>query len=359
MWKAFLKAWEAVCGAKDSPTLEIPARKAFLLQPTVFAGPCKTSSLHVQLLGKVVAPNTPNAWKQCGSGFWLIFFEVDNLIMDGSGEIDGQGSTWWTTIANGEKTNSNCQRPTALLFNKCENLQLRGLTHVNPPDAHIKIYRSNNARLSNLHIMAPKDSPNTDGIDISESNNVHVQDSVIGTGDDCIAINNGSAYINITNIACGPGHGISVGSLGEYGGFASVQDVRVYNCSFTGTQNGARIKTWQGGSGYAKKISFQKITLRAAENPIIIDQNYCAKDSCNNQTSVEVSDITYSGFQGTCADEKAITFACSTSPGCLNVVMDQINITSVVPGKEIIASCNNVNGTSKDTVPKVPCLSAK
>lgn len=32
--------------------------------------------------------------------------------------------------------------------------------------------------------------------------------SFIGVGDDCIAINNGSAYINITNIACGPGHGI-------------------------------------------------------------------------------------------------------------------------------------------------------
>lgn len=70
----------------------------------------------------------------------------------------------------------------ALLFNKCENLQLSGLTHVNPPNAHIKVYRSNNARVSNLHIKAPKDSPNTDGIDIAESTNVQVHDSVIGTG---------------------------------------------------------------------------------------------------------------------------------------------------------------------------------
>lgn len=53
---------------------------------------------------------------------------------------------------------------------------------MNPPNAHIKIYRSNNARVSNLRIMAPKDSPNTDGIDVSESHNVHIQDSVIGTG---------------------------------------------------------------------------------------------------------------------------------------------------------------------------------
>lgn len=32
-------------------------------------------------------------------------------------------------------------------------------------------------------------------------------------GDDCIAINSGSSYINISGIACGPGHGI------RYGGF--------------------------------------------------------------------------------------------------------------------------------------------
>jgi len=27
-------------------------------------------------------------------------------------------------------------------------------------------------------------------------------------GDDCIAISGGSSYVNVTGIACGPGHGI-------------------------------------------------------------------------------------------------------------------------------------------------------
>lgn len=52
-----------------------------------------------QLQGKIVAPTNPNAWQQCQLGGWLIFSEVRNLIMDGSGEIDGQGSSWWTTAA--------------------------------------------------------------------------------------------------------------------------------------------------------------------------------------------------------------------------------------------------------------------
>ncbi|KAH7546789.1 hypothetical protein FEM48_Zijuj01G0238500 [Ziziphus jujuba var. spinosa] len=351
--QAFLKAWEAVCGqGESSATLVIPAGKTFLLQPTDFAGPCKTNSPHVQVLGKIVAPADPNAWKKCG-GFWLSFLRIQNLIMDGSGEIDGQGSSWW----NGEQT--KCQRPIAVQFNKCNNLQLSGLTHLNPPNAHIQIFGTRSAYLTNLHINAPKDSPNTDGIKIGGSTHVQIHDSVIATGDDCIALLNGSNYINITNIACGPGHGISVGSLGGHGGYSVVEGVRVYNCSFNGTMNGARIKTFQGGQGYARKIHFDKITLIAAQNPIIIDQNYNVLDdsNINQETSVEVSDVTYSGFEGTSADEKAITIACSASPGCLNITMYGNNITSSVPGKDIYASCNNAKGTSKDTMPMVPCLS--
>lgn len=37
----------------------------------------------------------------------------------------------------------------------------------------------------------------------------------------------------------------SVGSLGENGAYETVEDVYVKNCTFNGTQNGARIKTYQ------------------------------------------------------------------------------------------------------------------
>lgn len=37
----------------------------------------------------------------------------------------------------------------------------------------------------------------------------------------------------------------SVGSLGEDGAYNTVEHVNVVNCTFKGTQNGARIKTWQ------------------------------------------------------------------------------------------------------------------
>lgn len=45
----------------------------------------------------------------------------------------------------------------------------------------------------------------------------------------------------------------------------------------------------QGGSGYARNISFEKITLIGAKNPIIIDQNYCnGKRHCGDSVSFYV-----------------------------------------------------------------------
>ncbi|KAK1286420.1 putative polygalacturonase [Acorus calamus] len=50
---------------------------------------------------------------------------------------------------------------------------------------------------------------NTDGIDITQSNNVIIENCTIGTDDDCIALGNAMSNVNITGVACGPGHGIS------------------------------------------------------------------------------------------------------------------------------------------------------
>lgn len=97
------------------------------------------------------------------------------------------------------------------------------------------IVRCNDASISQLQILAPEDSPNTDGVDVSYSTNVQIQNckiatgivsaipikvnqklkfcdrtnsSIAITGDDCISISEGCSNIHIANIQCGPGHGI-------------------------------------------------------------------------------------------------------------------------------------------------------
>ncbi|KAI4317376.1 hypothetical protein L6164_025248 [Bauhinia variegata] len=350
--QAFLKVWHDVCGAKGSPILLIPKGKTFLLHPIVFNGACKSESINVQLQGDLVTPKSVDAWKwpDNSKDAWIKFSDINGLVVNGGGKIDGQGASLWKCSSNGD-----CHRPTALHFHKCQNLQLSNLTHINSPRNHISINSCNGSHISNLHIFAPEDSPNTDGIDISASSNIIIEKLEVRTGDDCIAINSGSSFINITDVACGPGHGISIGSLGKNGTNATVEEIYIRNCSFNGTQNGVRIKTWEGGSGYARKITFEDIHLLAADNPVIIDQHYDPLTAATNST-VKVSDITYRKVRGTSAVEEAIKLNCDNSIGCTNIVLHDINITSSVPGMNTYASCNNAHGTFSSSTPKIPCL---
>ncbi|CAH8315038.1 unnamed protein product [Eruca vesicaria subsp. sativa] len=239
---AFVKTWNAACGGGgDISILLIPAENTFLIQPIVFRGPCRSSNTKVQLDGIIVAPSNKEEWSNPSSRTWIKFSAVPGLMIVGSGTINGRGSSFWEVRS--------------LHISQCDNLIITGITSIDSPRNHISIAACTNVAISNIHLFAPEDSPNTDGIDISRSSNVNIFDSTIQTGDDCIAINTGNTNINITRINCGPGHGISVGSLGLNGGNAAVSDVQVTQCTFNQTTNGARIKTWPGGQGYARNIN--------------------------------------------------------------------------------------------------------
>ena len=68
---------------------------------------------------------------------------------------------------------------------------------------------------SNLEIVSPRDSPNTNGIHVSASRHVVIQNCKIATGDDCVSVVTQSSDIEINKLVCGPGHGISIGCLGS------------------------------------------------------------------------------------------------------------------------------------------------
>ncbi|XP_057457805.1 probable polygalacturonase At3g15720 isoform X2 [Lotus japonicus] len=350
--QAFVKAWNDMCAAtQGAPTLLIPKGKSFMLQPVSFKGPCKSNNVNIELQGTLVAPKSVVAWKWANNnkGAWINFSGINGLVIRGGGTFDGQGGPWWA------KYSDDSDRPSALRFNSCKNLALSATNHINSPRNHISISSCSGSSISNIHVTAPEESPNTDGIDISGSTNILIKDSTIRTGDDCIAINDGSSFINITGITCGPGHGISVGSLGRDRKFETVEEVHVRNCIFQGTTNGARIKTWQGGSGYARKITFEDIILDEAENPIIINQNYRAYQRNGLADAVKVSEVTFRNFTGTSASEEAITLNCDPTVGCTGIILNKINIKYVSAGKRTRALCNNVRGSFSLCSPNVVC----
>ena len=63
--------------------------------------------------------------------------------------------------------------------------------------------------------------------------------------DDCKSIRTGCSNLEIRNVACRPGHGISIGGLGAGGSKACISDVIFWDVQLIETLTGARIKTWQ------------------------------------------------------------------------------------------------------------------
>ncbi|XP_076904735.1 putative polygalacturonase At3g15720 [Bidens hawaiensis] len=358
--QAFMNAWKAACQSKPNSKsiLNIPRGRTYLLKPVAFTGPCKPAKIYVQVSGNIVSSTRKADYVSNHSDSWLLFSNVNGLTVSGNGRIDGLGPMWWKNpCVSPPPPGTTCHPPVTIQFKRCNSMRFNGLTFVNSPRVHILITSCNGVIASNLHIIAPETSPNTDGINIAGSTNVNIRDTVIATGDDCIAISGGSSNIKISGIMCGPGHGISIGSLG-HGGTDIVENVDVRNCTMRKTLTGVRIKTYQGGIGHAKKISFTGIKFDAVYNPVIIDQYYCpTKQDCISAASaVNLSDITFRGISGTSNMENVINLSCSKTVACTNIVMDRVYIKSAIPGRKVYGSCINAHGRATHVKPLLTCL---
>ncbi|KAJ8431822.1 hypothetical protein Cgig2_027567 [Carnegiea gigantea] len=313
--------------------LLVPGDKTFLLKPISFKGPCKSKSIHFQINGSLVAPNSLDAWGSACQSAWISSERVDNLVLYGQGKIDGRGSIWWGK---------------ALSLHRCNGLRLMGLKHKDSPNAHIRISDCDNSIISNLHINAPEDSPNTDGIDISSSTHLEIHNSIIATGDDCIAIGSPALWTRTW-------HKDAVETRHKWKKF-------MYEIALSKIAK-------MGGSGYARKITFDDIPLVDVENPIIIYQYYCDRRKGGRECEVQpnavaISDVTYNGFQGTSATLAAITLNCSQAQPCANVVLQNIKITSsggnplksVIDLKAFDESKTGVKGLLHAGAEKIPSI---
>ncbi|CAK9167665.1 unnamed protein product [Ilex paraguariensis] len=234
--------------------------------------------------------------------------------------------------------------PTAVTFDNCINLRVANIRIKNAQEMHLTFQDCVNVKASNLKVIAPENSPNTDEIHVTRTQNIQITCSLNRTDDDCISIVSGSKNVRATDIICGPGHGMSIGSLGKNKAEDEVSDVVVDRARISGTTNG-------GGSGYAKNIKFQNIIMHNVTNPIIINQNYCDQlESCPEQHSaVQVTNVVYKNIRGTSASEVAVKLDCSTTFPCNGIVLQNVN--PVREGEtKAKASCQNVRLPSTERV---------
>ncbi|KAH6802535.1 purple acid phosphatase 27 [Perilla frutescens var. frutescens] len=325
--QAFKTAWDAACQADSTAAAAVVV---------------------LLIEGSIMAPEGPESWaKNNSKRQWLVFYRINGMSMQGGGLIDGRGQQWWDLPCkphrgvNGTTLPGPCDSP------------------VNSPQFHIRFDSCTNVHIDSLSIKSAAASPNTDGIHLENSNDVQIYNSIIANGDDCVSIGAGTFNVDIRNITCGPSHGISIGSLGPRNTRACVSNITVRDSVIKHSDNGVRIKTWQGGYGAVSKVSYSNIVMDTVRNPIMIDQYYCTGKACSNQTSaVYISDVSYAGIKGTYdVRSPPMHFACSDAVACTNLTIYDVELLPAQGHKILDPFCWNAYGDVPTlTIPPLFCF---
>uniref|UniRef100_A0A0D3EPZ9 Polygalacturonase n=1 Tax=Oryza barthii TaxID=65489 RepID=A0A0D3EPZ9_9ORYZ len=281
--------------------------------------------------GDVLAPPGMGYWPKARRPLqWLNFKWLDGFTIQGTGTVDGQ-STLLRSVSPANVSQHwyiSGVKPTLIRFYSSFNVSVRNIRITNSPQCHLKFDSSGGIKVKNITISSPGDSLNTDGIHLQNTRDVDIRSSSIGCGDDCISIQTGCSNVHMKNINCNPGHGISLGGLGKDNSLACVSDVFAEHINVENALYGVRIKTWQGGKGTVRNITFSNVRVANVATPIAIDQFYCDAGGggarCGNRSdAVGITGVAYRRVAGTYTYQP-VRLACSDARPCTGVSMADV-----------------------------------
>ncbi|KAL1555402.1 galacturonan 1,4-alpha-galacturonidase [Salvia divinorum] len=326
---ALLKAWKLAVEAPTESKVLIP-KGQWTLKQALLAGPNK-APIEFQVEGTVTAYSDPYDLPDKKGEWWIGMNYLHSLTVSGGGIFDGNGKVAWTK--NDCHKNPQCtskRLPYNLSFNFINNSLVKDITIKDSKYFQSNCISSNNVTFQRITISAPAESPNTDGIHIARSVNIKVLDSIIQTGDDCISFGDELKDVLVKNVRCGPGHGISIGSLGKTDQEKDVTGITIDNCTFINSDNGVRIKTWPSTPSTLKvtDIIFTNLIMQNVSNPVIIDQEYCPWNMCSldKASLVQISKVKIDNIKGTSFTQDALIFSCSSSKPCQDVQIGDIDL---------------------------------
>jgi polygalacturonase len=216
---------------------------------------------------------------------------LTDVEIRGEGTIDGAGLVWWQRFrqeraagvpqqgqprAEGQPAES--PRPKLVVLTGCARVRVRGVTLKDSPQFHLVPNRCHDVTIEDVKVIAPADSPNTDGIDPTGSRDVLIRRCLIDVGDDNVSFksnpNEGATEnVLVTDCTFRHGHGASVGS--NIGG--GIRNVTVEHCTFEGTDNGVRIKSARDRGGVVEHITYRDLTMKNVKVAVTINLFYFDK----------------------------------------------------------------------------------
>ncbi|MCF0164200.1 MAG: glycoside hydrolase family 28 protein [Bacteroidales bacterium] len=160
-------------------------------------------------------------------------------------------------------------RPVMVSLRNCKNVLLEGCTFQNSPAWNIHPLLCTNMIIKDITVRNPWYAQNGDGIDIESCTDVVLVSSTFDVGDDGICVKSGkdeagrkrgipTKGLIVSDCTVYHGHGGFVVGSEMSGG---VENVKVSNCRFLGTDVGLRFKSKRGRGGVVKNIYINDIYM--------------------------------------------------------------------------------------------------
>jgi polygalacturonase len=282
---------------------------AFIIQPiTLPAGVTMLVDPEITIYGSILSTDYPCT----SSSFCKPLIDVaantapatGSAIM-GDGVIDGRGGTPLTDLHKSWWGTGSDARPRLVYLSSnantlpADNFTMYKITLKNSPKFEFSGI-GNNLTIWGIKIIAPPDSPNTDGIDPSSSQNITITNSFVSDGDDMIAMKAGNGHIanvTISNNHMYSGHGITIGSETNAGlnNMLVIGD-NIDNGFGGSSADSLRIKSDTSRGGEVYDVLYKNICIKNGGDTIVIDPYYSSE---TGSLIPNFHDITFSNVHKT------------------------------------------------------------
>ncbi|KAL8170701.1 hypothetical protein V2J09_022505 [Rumex salicifolius] len=294
------------------------------------------------------------------SAFILGYGLRDVIITGENGTIDGQGSFWWDMW---RKKTLEYTRPHLIEFMYSRHILISNVTLLDSPFWNIHPVYCRNVVVQYATILAPPNSPNTDGVDPDSSSNVCIEDSYMSTGDDLVAVKSGWDEFGIsfgrpsTNITVRrltgstPFAGVAVGSETSGG----VQNVLIEHIILLNVGVGIHVKTNVGRGGTVSDITFSDVYIENAKKGIKIAGNvggHPDQDFDPNAMPV-VRGIYISNVHGLEVRQAGLITGIKNAP-FTDICLSDVNLFGSSNARGSTWECSDVTGSSLRVSPS-PC----
>ena len=190
-------------------------------------------------------------------------------------------------------------RPVLVSLRECERILLQGVTFQNSPCWNLHPLWCRDLVVEDVTVRNPHYSANGDGIDIDGCEGVIIVGSSFDVGDDALCIKSGKdedgrrharscRNLIISDCTVYHGHGGFVVGSEMSGG---VENIRVSNCRFIGTETGLRFKSTRGRGGVVKDIWCDHIYMKDIVTYAVIFNLYYAGVAATEMADGQVEPV--------------------------------------------------------------------